>query len=143
MAYAATADMIDRFGEAEMVRLTTPAGQAMEEVGDASASRALADASGQIDSYLRPRYRVPLDPVPAEIRRAACMLARYDLSMGDGRAPSDQTAKARDDVIAWLRSLAAGTATLEGATPASGGTGATARDTDRVRVFDRDSLRGW
>jgi phage gp36-like protein len=112
MAYATVADMIERFGQVELIRLTTPADQDMDTVQAEPVERALEDASAVIDGYLRRRYQVPLDLVPAEIRRAACHLARYDLSMGDNREPPEQTVTARKDTVAWLKQVSDGTVLL-------------------------------
>lgn len=113
MAYASVADMIDRFGQAEMIRMTTPDGAEMVGVVSEPIDRALDDASALIDTWLRKRYRMPLTVAPPEIRRACCLLARYDLSTGGGRTPADQTVKEREETIAWLRSIGAGNALLD------------------------------
>ncbi len=90
MAYATIADMIDRFGESEMIRLSTPDGADLVAVVPDPIDRALDEASALIDTYLRRRYRMPLTVAPPEVRRACCILARYDLSTGGQRNPSDQ-----------------------------------------------------
>ncbi len=108
MAYAGVQDMIDRFGQVEMIRLTTPADQDMDTVQPAPILRALDDASALIDGYLRRRYQVPLDLIPAEIGRAACVLARFDLSTGDNREASERTTQDRKDTVAWLTQISRG-----------------------------------
>lgn len=112
MAYASIQDLIERFGETEMIRLTTPPDQDMDTVQTAPAERALADASAVIDGYLRRRYQVPLDLVPAEIGRACCMLARFDLCLGGNREPSEQVVSARKDTVEWLTKISVGTVLL-------------------------------
>ena len=59
MAYADIPDMIERFGEVEMIRLTTPADQDMDTVQPATVLRALEESSSIIDGYLRRRYTPP------------------------------------------------------------------------------------
>ena len=108
MAYAGVQDMIDRFGQVEMIRLTTPADQDMDTVQADPVTRALEDASAVIDGYLRRRYQVPLDLVPPEIRRACCVLARFDLSTGDQREASERTTQDRKDAVAWLTQISKG-----------------------------------
>jgi phage gp36-like protein len=66
-----------------------------------------------IDTYLRKRYQVPLAVAPAEISRAACMLARYDLSHGENKEPSEQTRLARKEVIDWLGQITRGEVLLD------------------------------
>ncbi len=112
-AYASVQDMITRFGETEMIRLTTPSGQDMDTVVWAPAETALADVSAQIDTYLRKRYEVPLDIVPPEINLAACKLARYELMHGEDKQPSEQVKVARDEVVRWLGEIAVGKVLLD------------------------------
>ena len=113
MAYAAIQDLIDRFGEIEMIRATTPDGQDMDGIGAERANAAIDDASAMIDSYVRKRYRTPLEVAPAEIRRTACDLARYYLATGDGRTPSEEVTRRQKDAIAWLRDIATGAVVLD------------------------------
>lgn len=108
MAYANIADMVLRFGEAEMMRATVPDGQPATEVVPGPVVAALDDASAMIDSYLRKRYHVPLTVAPPEINRACCILARYDLNTGGDKAPSEQTKEDRKEVLSWLERIARG-----------------------------------
>lgn len=112
-AYATVTDMITRFGETEMIRLTTPSGADMDAVVCEKAEAALADASAQIDTYLRKRYMVPLDLVPPEIGRACCILARYDLYLGEDKQPSDQVKETRAEVVRWLGEISLGRVLLD------------------------------
>ena len=128
--YSSIADMVARFGEAELVRLTTPLGADRVAIDGVRVAQALTDASGLIDSYLRRRYAVPLAAPPAEVTRAAAVLARYDLAFGPDRAPTEETRLARKDVVSWLDGIAAGSVTLDGAVPA--GEASYARTSDRT-----------
>jgi phage gp36-like protein len=112
-AYASVQDMITRFGESEMIRLTTPSGQAMDAVVIEPAEAALFDVSATIDTYLRKRYEVPLDIVPPEINQAACKLARYELAHGEDKQPSEQMKVARDEVTSWLMKISLGQVLLD------------------------------
>ena len=127
-------DMVARFGAVELIRLTTPADQDAEAIDTVAVDRALADASALIDSYLRPRYQMPTDAAPPEIRRAACMLARYDLSMGENKEPSEQVRLARKEAIDWLTEVSRGKVQL--ALPAVADTATTvAQMSDRPVIF--------
>ncbi|MDU7520198.1 MAG: DUF1320 domain-containing protein [Roseomonas mucosa] len=139
--YATTADLIAQFGEDEVVSLTTPGGQDREGVVVARAEWALDAATGLIESFLRRRYLLPLNPVPVEIVSACCKLARFDLSHGSSLAPSEQVRLARKDVIDWLGMLESGRAELAGATPLGGTSGAMV--SDRVPTVTRDTPAGW
>ena len=93
MHYATVQDMIDRFGEAELIQLTDPEIVAVQAP---KAERALGDAQALVDSYVGRVYRLPLagcakpapvpgDPgavqmvPPTQLTRVTCDLARYYL----------------------------------------------------------------
>lgn len=141
MPYATTADMIDRYGEGEVTRLAAPEGQMDGPCDAGRVEVALADASSRIDSYLMPRYAVPLQPVPPAIRAACCILARHALALSNNQAPSDSVRAERDEITAWLKRLAAGEAVLPGV--AAAGTASGARVSDRPAMFGADAFRGW
>lgn len=107
--YASAADMIARFSEPELIRLSTPSDQDLTTVQTEVVERALIDASALIDTYLRHRYGAPIAGTPPpEINRAACVLARYDLMHGDQREPTEQARLARKEVIDWLQKVSDG-----------------------------------
>lgn len=114
MAYATAQDMIDRFGQTEMTRLSVPADQSMDGGVDVGAmERVLEEVSATADSYLRKRYRTPLDVAPAEVRRVVCDMARFDLSSGEQKVPSEEVRARHKDALQWLRDVADGRVTLE------------------------------
>ena len=133
MAYATVDDMVLRFGRDELTRLTTPAGQDLVDVVPAPALSALEDVSGQIDTYLRKRYAVPLDIVPSEIQRAACHLARFELSLGEQREASDQVRQMRKETLDWLVKIAEGKVVLDLQVAAPG-------DESHAMMQSRDSI---
>ena len=79
MRYADQQDMIDRFGEQELIERTDradpPTGKIVARVLD----QALSDAADLIDGYLAGRYALPLTATPPLLTQIACDLARYDL----------------------------------------------------------------
>ena len=113
MAYASVDDMIQRFGEREMVQLSTPAGQDMAGVVSDVVCRALDDASAHADSYLRMKYRTPLDVPPPEVTLHVCHLARYFLAAGNDRTASEDMKYRRDEANAWLREIRDGKVKLD------------------------------
>ncbi|ABS69715.1 protein of unknown function DUF1320 [Xanthobacter versatilis] len=136
MSYATVTDMTSRFGAVEMLRVSVADGLLPPEGEPMPTGRieqALSDASVLVDSYLRARYAVPVAPPPAELVRAACVLARYDLAHGGDREPSEQMRLARKEVLLWLEKLGSGAASLEGVVPVSAASGA--RTSDRLRAF--------
>lgn len=142
MSYSTQSDIEMRLSSDELVRLAD-----LDEDGTADAdviSRAIEDADSTIDSYVRVRGAdVPLDPVPASVRSASVTLAIYHLSLARSSVAED-VQKAHDEVVAWLRDIAAGAATLgldsaHTETEPSPGAHYTAQD----RVYDRGKMKGW
>lgn len=141
MSYATKQDMIDRFGETELVQITNQEDHAAETIDDSVLNQALADADAEIDGYLIGRYALPLASVPATLKRNACDIARYHLY--DDRV-TEQVQKRYDNVIAFLRMLAKGDASLgldaaQQETATTGGPAIAAGD----RVFTADSLKDY
>lgn len=104
MPYCTQADLIERFGENELLAI------ARDETGTAIdtavVERACDDASGEIDGYVSAAgYPVPLSPVPRIVIANACDIARYRLY--DEHA-SDQVQKRYDDAVKFLRSVSRG-----------------------------------
>lgn len=136
MAYATAEDLIARFGEVDVIRLSAPEGQLDQAVDYARVNLALDSATGLIDSYVRRRYATPLSTVPQEIRDACCTLARYDLARGEQKTPSEQMMAERKATLDWLRMVAEGTVFLDAALAAATAPGiAGARVSDRPRDF--------
>jgi phage gp36-like protein len=111
--YASVSDMVDRCGEQELIRLTTPDGQPLEALDADAVERALKEASALADSYLRRRYQVPADVAPAELTNAVCKLARYDLMSGEQKTPSESAQRDRKEALDWLRDISTGKALLD------------------------------
>lgn len=144
--YASVSDMIARFGETQIIRLSRPEDRTAETVDEEKVNIALTDASALIDGYIRGRYLVPIAVPPAEIVRAACVLARYDLSDTERSSPSDEMSKGRADVIKWLEAISKELVNLDVPRAlVSGGdqVGSGPRISDRGRVFSQDTLRGF
>lgn len=133
-AYATVRDMIDRFGEVEMIHLTAKTGEPAETVDVDAVNAAITDMSAVADTYLRKRYQVPLDvPIP-EVTRCVCRLVRYELSQGEQKTPAEQTRVARDEEIAWLKDVAAGRVELD-LTEVDPGTDSFAEAATREAIF--------
>lgn len=104
MPYCTQADLIERFGEAELLAIARDeSGMAIDT---AVVERACEDASGEIDGYVSAAgYPVPLSPVPRIVIANACDIARYRLY--DEHA-TDQVQKRYDDAVKFLRSVSRG-----------------------------------
>jgi phage gp36-like protein len=77
MTYATPQNMIDRFGETEVIALTDRSGIGLVDVDVLAVALAVAD--DEINPYLAPRYQLPLVTVPKIISGYACDITRYRL----------------------------------------------------------------
>lgn len=140
MAYATLTDMTLRFGETEVHRLSAGDGDLPLGINEAAVDRALGDAAAIIDSFLRRRYLTPIAQPSADIVRAACILARYDLATGSNKEPSAQMKEGRDEVLAWLAKIADGRVTIEGLPTVQLASGSGVRSSDRPRALTSGNL---
>ena len=125
MTYAIQQNLIDRFGNTEILQLTDRDGDAA--IDAAVIDGALEDADALINSYLESRYSLPLTSTPRLLRNLASDIARYQLY--DDRAP--ESVKNRyDAAIATLKDIASGKAQL--------GLDASNADTDPAAVVKTD-----
>ncbi|MES8308143.1 DUF1320 domain-containing protein [Cutibacterium acnes] len=137
--YATLQDLVDRFGETELVQLSDRA--ATGAIDPAVVARKLADAAAEIDSYLVGRYTLPLTPVPTVLARLACDIARYHLY--DDRATEQVTQRYRD-AIRFLEQVAKGAVQLGVVPDGTPAVPSAAPEFDApLRVFDRTSLRDF
>ena len=119
MSYATVQDLLDRYGEADVRRVTDPSAQAVDET---AAQRALDDANAEIDSWLCRRYALPLVDamggvmaVPRALIRCACDIAIYRLQT---LRPADDIKDARqryEDVLKLLKTMSTGDVAIPGA----------------------------
>lgn len=108
MTYATQQNLIDRFGEQELIQLTDR--ENLGAINTTVIDRALGDADAQINGYLGVRYTLPLTaPIPTDLERLACDIARYALY--DDRV-TEQVAQRYKDAVALLRDVSAGRAQL-------------------------------
>lgn len=112
MTYATQAHLVERFGDEELIQLSDRSIPPLGGIDAAVVAVALADADGIIDSHLGARYAVPLAaPLPADIVRVACDIARYQLH---DLSPSEAVREHYRDALRWLRDLADGKLPLIG-----------------------------
>ncbi len=119
MQYATVQDMIDRFGEPEMIQLTD--GGDLAEVKAARIQLKLGDAHALADGHLGRVYALPLagcaKPVgvgaveyvpPPQLTRIVCDVARYYLY--DDLAPESEVYRRFKQATAELQAIADGKA---------------------------------
>lgn len=138
MPYATAQDMVEQFGEREVIALSDREGVGVSD--DAIIDRALADADAEIDSYLAGRYTLPLAGAYPTLKRHACNMARYYLSGSD--VTEVEAVRARyKDAIRFLESIRDGKTRL-----AADGYGKAAPEATRIgavggeRVFTDETL---
>lgn len=107
MSYCTRQNLIDRFGEPELIQLTDRNGLGI--IDDAVLDQAIADADAEIDGWIAGRYALPLATVPPALVRVACDITRYRLY---DQAVPDTIKMRYDDVVRFLTKLGEGKITL-------------------------------
>lgn len=108
MAYATSDDISGLYGDDELLRVAE-----LEETGqlDADAvSRALDNASAEIDGYIGARYVLPVATTPT-LSRLAVDISLYRLALKSGPRTAEHRVR-YDDAIKFLTLVAAGKATV-------------------------------
>lgn len=125
MTYCTLDDLTDLFGEAEILQLTDRDQDGLPDAAYVAA--VLADASAEMDAYLRVRYALPLSETPARLRAVACDIARFRLYP---LAVPEAVRQRYEDSRLYLKDVAAGRAQLDLPTPpaTASDTGAPASD---------------
>lgn len=134
MPYNTRQNMIDRYGEEELIQLTDRAGNGV--IDDAVLDQAIADANAEIDGYLGGRYQLPLAVTPPILTVYACDITRYRLY---DDAATEQVEKRYQDALKFLRLAAGGKVQIgpaaDGSKPAPAGGAQMESD---GRIFGRD-----
>ena len=109
MTYATQQDLVDRFGEPELIQLTDRADPPADAINATVVGKALADADAEINGYLSTRYTLPLSPVPTVLARMAADMARYYLY--EDRV-TEQVKARYDTAVKFLSNVSKGMVTL-------------------------------
>lgn len=141
MPYATQQQLIDRFGEPILIRLTDRAELATETIDATVVDRALADTDAIIDGYLASRYALPLASTPALVLDLALAIAIYKLHI---YRPDEKIEADYKDALSTLTLIAKGVVKLDLAGVEPETTGADgAQVTDRERPFTEDNMKGF
>lgn len=142
MTYCTQADLIERFGERELVQLTDRTNLPASTVDQVVVAGHLTDAHGMVNGYLAKQYRLPLAAVPSVLTKITADIARYFLH-GKSAEKDSPVRQNYLDATKWLESVAKGLVQLEaeGVAPAQAG-GGQIRASAPERRFTRDSLKG-
>jgi len=79
MGYCTQTDLVNDFGEQEIIRISDRARPATGQIDPAVVEKAIADADAEINMYLEGRGLLPLPSVPDTLRRIASDITRYYL----------------------------------------------------------------
>jgi phage gp36-like protein len=145
MAYATQSDITDLYS-ADALYVADRDGDGTVETE--AVTRALEQASDEIDSYLAVRYRLPLPEVPGILRQIAVDFALYRLALSRD-VLSDEHRRRYEDGRDHLKRIADGRAALHlpslEADPDGDGEGDGPTPVVRhgpERLFSRDKMRG-
>lgn len=133
MAYASQQDIVDRYGEGELLLLADRDADGAVDLD--VIAQALADSDAEIDAYLAARYQLPLTTVPTVLKRLAVDILVYRLASGAGTA-TEERRKRYEDAVALLRRIAKGEVSL-GLPEAPASTGGGVHMTSGPRRFGR------
>lgn len=141
MAYATRQDIVDFVGEQLLISLTDTGMPRSDAINEAVLSRALDDASAEIDSYLAVRYSLPLAAPPAILRSLALDISKYRLWKD---TPPENVRQRFKDAREFLTSVSAGKAVLDAVTKpqipvSAGGVAFTGND----RTFTKTGLTDY
>lgn len=106
MTYATQQDLVDRFGEAEIIQLTDTTNSGV--INASTLAKTLADTDAQINAYLQ-AYSLPFLSTPPALVRVACDIARYQLY--DVRA-TELVESRYKDALTFLKNVSTGIASL-------------------------------
>ncbi|MCE5420258.1 MAG: DUF1320 domain-containing protein [Acidithiobacillus sp.] len=107
MAYCTLADLIERYGEAELIQRADRDNDGSPDA--AVVNRAIADASAEIDGYLATRYQLPLPTIPVILARIAGDMARYFLWQEQA---SEEVRRRYEDARRLLEAISSGKVSL-------------------------------
>lgn len=140
MIYAQVQDMIDRFGDLEIIQISDRDADGL--IDEDVVQTALADASAEIDAYLG-RYPKTFQQPPLILTRLCCDIARYRLSATSGVTITEEIKnRYKIDVLDLLRAMARGDVQLgideKGEEYPSDESGVVFTQQTHMKVFTRD-----
>ena len=133
--YATPEDITDRYEPDILLLLADRNGDGVADA--AVVERALTDATSEIDTYLAPKYNLPLSSTPPIVTRICVDISVYRLAT-DADKSTDERRLRYEDAVALLERLATRTAALDLADAA----GVTLPRSDRVRVAAPERVFG-
>lgn len=141
MTYVTKQQLIDRFGERELIQLTDRANRPATTVDETVVAEAIRDAEAVVDGYVGKVYQLPMTSAPAVLTKISADIARYYLH-GKAADKDGPVHRAYSEAIAWLKDVSRGLVQIDadGVAPAAAG-GGSIRAKPADRVFTRTSLK--
>jgi phage gp36-like protein len=105
MPYITTQDMIDEFGEREVIALSDriDAGEVAADVVD----RAIVGACSEVDAYVAAKVAIPLTKVSPIVKRHVCNITRYHLT-GSEAEPTEEIRNRYKDAVKFFTAVGKG-----------------------------------
>lgn len=110
MTYVSKAQLIDAFGETELIQLTDRVN--LNVIDDVVLSQAITKAALRIDGYISPRYNLPLDQAMIDASSLTEMTGYIVRRILYKDAAIDQIKDDYKDALAWLRDVQSGKVSL-------------------------------
>lgn len=138
--YASQAQLESQFGQREIQ--TSSDRDSRGEIDEDVVTKALTDATEEINSYLANQYDLPLATVPGRLVTICCDIALYKMS-ADAGTGTDEKRLRYEDAVAWLKMLAKGDVSL-GLPPddVDSAQDAEVSSSSEVRIFSRTTMGG-
>ncbi|WP_312102116.1 gp436 family protein [Acinetobacter venetianus] len=108
MGYLSRDELIERFGDLEIVKLERNIARTDGEHPPTSI-KAISDAEEMVNGFIAVRYPLPLPVTTEPVKRAVAVIARYFLYKDK---PTEIVRQDYEDIISWLKQISAGKAVL-------------------------------
>jgi phage gp36-like protein len=144
MSYSTIDDIRASLPEDELMRLTDD--ECLGVVGEARVDDAIARAGADIDASCGGRYRVPVSPVPALLKKISVDIAIYDLYSRTVAEVPDARAEQYRNAMRQLEGISRGHVSLGAPVEpmaADMDSGARSNTETDGNVFSRGSMKGY
>lgn len=141
MPYCTIEQLEDRYSQRMLIELSDRGDTAPEEPDAELLARAISDADSLIDGYLKVRYALPLETVPALVIDLSLRVAIYN---AHAHVAPEKIAQDYKDALRTLEHISKGMIQLdvEGIEPAASGA-AEVRTNEPERPFTAATMKGF
>jgi phage gp36-like protein len=140
MSYCMESDLLNLIPQKELAELTTDSGDTPDHL---VVAEAIDRADAEIDAYLGSRYKLPLTPVPDQVKGLSADMALYHLYSRRSVAPAVRRQK-YEAALSFLKQIAAGEAVVEGASELlTENVQVETEFSSATRIFSRTTQENW